>query len=195
MAAADPARGAPTLVERWFAADFARLHPRLQELHRRDAVFAGPVEVRVAQGAGRWLGERMRQRLGLPPPGPGHVLEVRVGHDDERMLWERRFDGQAGFASRFVPVGRFPEGWWREISGAALELHLGVHLDADGGWHWRTRRVRWHGLPFPRWLLPRVVAHKRWERGAYDFAVSVQVPGLGEVVGYSGRLVEVAAAT
>jgi hypothetical protein len=183
-----------TLVERWFGDEFARLHPRLQALHQRDAVFAGPVEVRVADGAGRWLGERMRRRLGLPPPGPGHVLEVRVGHDDERMLWERRFDGQAGFASKFIPVGDFSDGFWREVSGA-LELHLDVHLDDEGGWHWHTRRVRWRGLPVPKALLPRVVAHKRWERDAYDFAVSVRVPGFGEVVGYSGRLMEVAGVT
>ena len=181
------AKAGPTLVETWFGPAFARLHPRLQRLHRRDGTLRGPVEVRVATGVGRLFGERMRRRLGLPQPGPGHELEVRVGHDDQRMLWQRRFDGQGAFASHFIPVGRFPEGWWRETSGA-LELHLQVHLDHDGGWHWRTRRVLWRGWPVPRILLPRVVAHKRWEHGAYDFAVSVRVPVLGEVVGYTGRL-------
>jgi hypothetical protein len=191
MPATEPAANATTLVERWFGADFARLHPRLQDLHRRDGVLRGPVEVRVARGAGRVFGERLRRKLGLPPPGPGHVLEVHVAHDDERMLWERRFDGRGAFASAFVPVGAFPDGHWREIGGA-LELHLAVHLDAAGGWHWHTRRVRWRGWPVPKALLPRVVAHKRWEEGAYDFSVSVRVPGLGEVVGYSGRLLPVA---
>jgi hypothetical protein len=186
------------LVEQWFGPAFARLHPRLQKLHRHDGVLRGPVEVRVANGAGRLIGERLRRKLGLPSPGPGHTLEVRITHGRESMLWERRFDaeasgpnplprGDAAFASRFLPVGQFPGGYWRETSGA-LELHLDVRLDDDGGWHWRTRRVRWRGLPFPRFLLPRVVAHKRWDRGAYDFAVSVRVPGLGEVVGYTGRL-------
>jgi hypothetical protein len=177
-----------TLVEEWFGDAYARLHPRLQKLHRHDGVLRGPVEVRVAGGAGRFIGERLRRKLGLPLPGPGHSLEVRISHGPECMLWERRFDqGNAAFASRFIPVGHFPDGYWRETSGA-LELHLEVLLDDDGGWHWRTRRVRWRGLPFPKFLLPRVVAHKRWVRGAYDFAVSVRVPGLGEVVGYTGRL-------
>jgi hypothetical protein len=189
---------AKNLVEAWFGNSFARLHPRLQKLHRHDGVLRGPVEVRVASGAGRVIGERLRRKLGLPSPGPGHTLEVRISHDDERMLWERRFDAEASglaalpqgnvaFASRFIPVGHFPDGYWRETSGA-LELHMGVVLDDDGGWHWRTRRVLWRGLRVPRFLLPRVVAHKRWHLGAYDFAVSVRVPGLGEVVGYTGRL-------
>jgi hypothetical protein len=189
------------LVEQWFGPAFARLHPRLQKLHRHDGVLRGPVEVRVAAGgAGRLIGERLRRKLGLPPPGPGHTLEVRISHDDERMLWERRFGEASGlkplprdnaaFASRFIPVGHFPDGYWRETSGA-LELHLEVLLDDDGGWHWRTRRVLLRGVRIPKFLLPRVVAHKRWQRGAYDFAVSVRVPGLGEVVGYAGRLLPV----
>jgi hypothetical protein len=177
-----------TLVEDWFGPAYARLHPRLQRLHRRDGVLRGPVDVRLAaSGLARVLGQRLRRKLGLPLPGPGHAMEVRVSHDAERMLWERRFDDASAFASRFLPVGAFPDGYWREVSGA-LELHLAVHLDSDGGWHWRTRRVRWRGLPVPKFLLPRVVAHKRWRHGAYDFDVGVHVPGLGEVVGYSGRL-------
>jgi hypothetical protein len=182
----------PTLVETWFGSDYARLHPQLQHLHDRDGVLRGPVEVRVASGIGRVFGERLRQRLGLPLPGPGHVLEVRVGHAAEHMRWERRFDGSTAFASHFIPVGSFLDGYWRETSGA-LELHLAVHLDDEGGWHWCTQRVRWRGLPFPKWLLPRVVAHKRWQHDAYDFSVSVRVPGFGEVVGYSGRLLPIAA--
>jgi hypothetical protein len=185
--APSPAAPGKTLVEAWFGDAFAQLHPQLQHLHQHDGVLRGPVDVRVAPGIGRLLGERLRRKLGLPPPGPGHILEVRVGHDAERMLWERRFDGSGAFASRFLPVGTFADGYWRETSGA-LELHLGVHLDDEGGWHWHTQRVRWRGLPVPRWALPRVVAHKRWIEGAYDFSVSVRVPGLGEVVGYSGRL-------
>lgn len=181
-------RAAPTLVEAWFGDAFARLHPRLQRLHDRDRVLRGPVDVRLAgRGIARVLGERLRRRLGLPAPGPGHVLEVRVTHGADTMLWERRFDDAGAFVSRFHPVGTYPDGHWREV-GAGPELHLGVHLDDDGGWHWRTRRVRWRGLPAPHALLPRVVAHKRWLRGAYDFDVGVHVPGLGEVVGYAGRL-------
>jgi hypothetical protein len=180
-----------TLVEEWFGSAYARLHPRLQKLHRRDGVLRGPVEVRVAKGMGGLIGERLRRKLGLPPPGPGHVLEVRIHHEAERMVWERRFDdGAAAFASVFVPVGHFPDGYWHEMGGP-FELHLGVVLDDDGGWHWRTRRVRWRGWPFPKWLLPRVVAHKRFHHGTYDFAVGVRMPGLGEVVGYGGRLLPV----
>jgi hypothetical protein len=180
--------GDRTVVEGWFGDAYARLHPRLQRLHRHDGVLHGPVAIRVAQrGVARWFGERLRRSLGLPPPGPGHELEVRVRHDVGQMHWERRFDGASAFASRFVPAGRFPDGEWREYGGP-VELFLGVELDADGGWHWRTRRVRWRGVPMPRGLLPRVVAHKRWDDGAYDFSVSVRLPFLGEVVGYTGRL-------
>ena len=85
---------ARNLVEAWFGTSFARLHPRLQKLHRYDGALRGPVEVRVASGAGRVIGERLRRRLGLPAPGPGHTLEVRISHDHERMLWERRFDAE-----------------------------------------------------------------------------------------------------
>ncbi|MGH8030613.1 MAG: DUF4166 domain-containing protein [Arenimonas sp.] len=180
-----------TVVEAWFGDAYARLHPRLQRLHRHDGVLRGPVGVRVARGGiARWIGERLRRSLGLPPPGPGHEMEVHIRHEPDQMHWERSFDGAGAFASRFVPSGHFPDGEWREYGGP-VELFLGVELDDDGGWHWHTRRVRWRGLRMPRVLFPRVVAHKRWDHGAYDFAVSVRVPGLGEVVGYRGRLLPI----
>jgi hypothetical protein len=181
--------GAPTLVQAWFGDAYARLHPHIQQLHARDGVLRGPVAVRLAEKRiARAIGERLRRKLGLPLPGPGHLMEVRVVHGADTMAWERRFDDAGAFVSRFHPVGGFPDGYWREV-GAGPELHLGVHLDADGGWHWRTRRVRWRGVPAPRALLPRVVAHKCWREGAYDFDVGVHLWGLGEIVGYGGRLI------
>lgn len=173
-------------VIHWFGPQFEALHPRLQALHRHGGSLAGPVDIRRGSGIAGWLGRRLARRLGVPTEPVPHRLEVDIRHDGTTLYWHRRFDGASRMDSRFEPVGRWPQGHWRERTGAiALELTVEV---VDGGWRWRCRRVRWHGIPLPMALLPHTQAGKWIEDDRYRFEVRFILPGWGEVLAYSGLL-------
>lgn len=177
-------------VRQWFGSDFARLHPLLQHLHLEGGVLAGEVELTYGRGLAGLIGRRLGRRLGLPEH-PGRVsLRVEIRHDAQGLHWNRLFTGNQRMNSLFVPHGRFPDGLWSETSGP-VTLRLGVEI-RDGGWYWRPRAMRLHGLPLPLWLLPRSHAYKQIVTTAqgprYRFAVSFSLPLLGQLLGYAGEL-------
>lgn len=173
-------------VVAWFGAHFSELHPLLQALHRQGGVLCGSVDIEFGSGLAGRLGRRLAARLGLPgDPGPC-PLEVRIAHDDGRLLWSRQFGERARMNSIFVPVGRYPDGYWLERTGP-LTLVLGVDL-SGGGWRWLPRQLRFKGIPLPAWLFPRSHAYKRIEDGLYAFSVAFTLPGFGQILRYSGRL-------
>ncbi len=181
----------PNAVLRWFGPNFAQLHPLLQALHRHGGRLRGDVSVLRGRGLAGWIGARLLRRLGLPPGHEQVPFEVEIRHVGEVLHWDRRFGEQAWLRSQFRPIGRWPEGYWIENTGA-VRLKLTVDV-IDGGWYWRCLGVRLGGLPLPLWLFPRTTAYKRIENGRYAFCVCFDLPMLGRVLEYSGRL-EAAAA-
>lgn len=171
-----------TSVTRWFGAGFERLHPLLQDLHRRGGRLRGEVEI-ACRGA---IGRRLAQRLGLPPDCTRSAFAVEIRHDGDTLRWTRHFDATHVMRSTFVPHGTWPDGWWIETTGP-FELRLAVDV-VDGGWHWRCVGARLHGIGVPLWLLPRTQAFKRIENGRYRFEVAVALPVFGTVLRYGGVL-------
>ncbi len=172
-------------AERWFGAAFERLHPRLQALHRDGGRLSGRVVFTTGSGVSGWIGRRLMTRMGLRPGAPARMT-VEIAHDADGLHWRRRFDDGPMLASVFRPIGRWPEGCWRERAGP-LELDLDVDL-ADGGWRWRQRACRVMGLPLPRALWPRVEAGKRVVGAHYRFEVEIHLPLLGRVLAWGGDL-------
>ena len=172
-------------VVAWFGDGFARLHPKLQALHRDGGRLVGPVLLEYGSGAAHAIGRRLARKLGLPGPGY-HELEVEIRHDAQTLWWTRRFDGAQVLRSSFRPQGCWPEGHWIERTGA-MEFKLSVDI-IDGGWHWRPQRMRLRGLPLPLRLVPRATAYKRIENERYRFHVAFSLPVIGEVLSYSGLL-------
>jgi hypothetical protein len=176
----------------WFGAGFGQLHPQLQSLHRGSGGrLQGTVNLRLGKGLAGVAGRRLAHRLGLPLSPGVHEFSVDIVHDADGMQWLRCFDGVFAMTSHFRPVGAWPEGYWLEHTGA-LEMRLGVDV-VDGDWHWTVRGTRLRGVPLPRGLLPQLTAHKRIRDGKYDFFVGVALPGLGQVLSYSGQLDQVRA--
>lgn len=178
------------LVNQWFGADFARLHPLLQRLHLQGGALEGDVELTYGRGLAGLIGRRLGRRLGLPSE-PGRVaLRVEIGHDAQGLHWNRVFAGSQRMNSLFTPHGRYPDGHWSETSGP-VTLQLGVAI-TEGGWFWQPRAMRLHGMPLPLWLLPRSHAYKRIVSGPtgerYQFSVSFNLPLLGQLLGYAGEL-------
>lgn len=178
------------LVSRWFGADFARLHPLLQQLHLQGGTLAGEIELSYGRGLAGVIGRRLGRKLGLPDR-PGKVpLRVEIAHDQQGLHWNRIFAANQRMNSLFSPHGSYPDGHWSETSGP-VSLQLGVRID-EGGWYWQPRAMRLRGLPLPLWLLPRSHAYKRIVGGPqgerYQFAVSFSLPLLGRLLGYAGEL-------
>jgi hypothetical protein len=172
---------------RWFGEDFARLHPSLQALHREGGGLRGTVTIAAGQGLAGLLGRRMAQRLGIPTGAALSGFEVRIAHDAQAMRWERRFDDGRSLLSVFRPVGRYPDGYWLEDTGA-VQLKLTVDI-RDGGWYWRLLGASLHGVPLPRWLFPRTEAFKRIDaNGGYRFAVAFALFPFGTLLRYEGVL-------
>lgn len=177
-------------VVAWFGPAFEQLHPWLQQLHRRGGRLQGEVLLAFGGGLAGVFGRRLARRLGIPDDAGRHVLDVDISHDGASLLWDRRFNARTRMASVFHPVGAWPEGYWIERTGP-VEMHLGVEI-VDGGWCWRLRRLRVHGVPVPLWSLPRPDAGKRIVDGRYRFFVGFSLPGLGAVLSYGGDLTPVA---
>ncbi|MBB4817006.1 hypothetical protein HNP29_000363 [Pseudomonas alcaligenes] len=174
------------LVERWFGAGFAGLHPLLQQLHRQGGVLQGEVELATGSGLAGWLGRRLAAKLGLQLGARRVPLRVDIHSDEAGLHWNRRFAESATLVSLFRPVGHWPDGHWEESTGA---LRLALKVDShDGGWRWVPIAAWVRGLRVPLFLLPRTTAYKRIEDGRYHFFVGFSLPGLGTLLSYSGGL-------
>lgn len=178
---------ASTLVSRWFGPQFTALHPLLQRLHLHGGRLVGNVDLAFGRGAAGMAGRRVARKTGLPLSAGRLPLEVDISHTDSALVWSRRFGGAAHpMVSLFEPVGHWPDGFWRERAGP-LQLELTVDV-RDGGWHWRMRGARLHGVPLPVGLLPRSRAGKWIEDGAYRFEVAFGAPLVGTLLRYGGTL-------
>jgi len=173
-------------AETWFGDAFDALHPRLQALHRDGGRLLGPVRFRVGPGIAGWLGRIGLRRLGIDPHRDSHMLTVDIAYDGDALRWARRFDEGPLAVSMFRPEGHWPDGCWRERVGP-FDIALGVDLQ-DGGWRWRQRAWRVFGCPLPTWLAPRIDAGKGFEDGQYRFDVAIDLPLVGRVLAWEGRL-------
>lgn len=174
------------LVANWFGPAFARLHPRLQALHGNGGTLRGPCRVEYGRGLAGLVGKLLARRLGIVEAGGGTTLGVTIAADATGLLWSRRFNDGPAFTSHFEPVGRYPDGYWVERSGA-ITLRFGVAVQ-DGAWHWRQRRLSWLGIPLSGRLMPKTIASKAVSGDAYVFCVAVHFPMLGKVLSYRGEL-------
>jgi hypothetical protein len=194
--AAAASSAASPAAERWFGDAFARLHPRLQALHREGGRLSGPVAFEVGRGIAGLLGRLALRRLGVDPAKRTHTLIVEISHVEishvdishvaDGLRWSRRFDDGPETVSLFRPVGHWPDGHWCESSGP-LVLELGVD-PVEGGWRWRQRACRWWGMTVPGWLAPRVEAGKTVDGDAYRFDVAIVLPLIGRVLAWAGTL-------
>lgn len=178
--------GAAPSVERWFGAAFVLLHPQLQALHRHGGRLRGPVQLSFGTGLAGIVGKLLARRLGIALHAGTVTLEVNIDSDASGLHWSRRFNDGTTFNSVFQPVGRYPDGYWVERSGA-IELQLQVAV-VEGRWHWRQQRLRVAGIVVPAWLMPETVAAKQFVDGKYVFSVDIRFPLLGSVLAYRGEL-------
>ncbi len=178
-------------AQAWFGEAFTCLHPQLQQLHRCGGTLDGMIDIETGRGMAGLLGQRLAVRLGVPVTYPRCRFQVRVSHEPAHMVWARQFflpDGTTReLVSTFTPHGHYPDGFWSETTGK-MQLRVGVEITPDGGWQWRARQVRLHGIALPLWLFPASQAGKHIEHGQYRFQVAFAMPGFGQLLRYGGLL-------
>jgi hypothetical protein len=174
------------VVEKWFGDAFGELHPKLQELHRSGGSLAGSVEVQFGRGLAGLIGKRVAKRLGIPAFAGSVPLKVSIYSIANELHWDRTFNEGSKFASVFIPSGSYPSGSWMENAGV-FRLKLGVSI-VDGGWVWQPKGAWFWFVPMPNWLLPRTTASKRIDHDLYEFKVQINLPIVGKILAYGGKL-------
>lgn len=173
-------------VMEWFGPSFQALDPLLQDLHRHGGKLSGEVDIEFGRGLAGMMGRRLAAKVGLPTVPGAYAFEVSITHVGGALRWSRKFNDCTEMVSLFVPHGVYPQGYWRETTGA-LALDLGVAI-RDGGWYWIQRRISIFGVPLPLAWFPKSQAYKRINQGLYEFSVSFRFSLIGQLVRYSGNL-------
>ncbi|MCW3837046.1 DUF4166 domain-containing protein [Sphingomonas canadensis] len=177
-ATAERALPAP-LYARILGDRFAALPPLVRAMHQVSSDHGARGEGTVRRGtspAARMLAAMM----GMPPAGTV-PLHVHFTEADGRERWTRDFGGHRFTSELSARRGRAIERF------GPLRFAFDLPADADG---LRMEFAGWSafGLPLPRWAGPRITAREWQEDGRFRFEVTVRMPLIGEVVGYSGWL-------
>ena len=115
------------------------------------------------------------------PPVGAHDLHVTFAEEDGAERWTRDFAGHR-FTSVLASRGERIVERFR-----LLRFHFDLPSD-ETGLAMLLRRWSFCGVPLPMLLAPRITAREWEEEGAFRFDVAVGLPGIGEIVGYGGRL-------
>ncbi|MCW7538169.1 DUF4166 domain-containing protein [Aquabacterium sp. A7-Y] len=159
---------------------FNRLAPALRDFHALQGRVSLSGEVVVRPPAGRMAGWLARC-LGAPRRPASGPIRFLLEAGPSAEVWTRHFPGRT-MSSRL----RLQDGALVERLGAA-ELRFGL-VERDGRLEMELQRMRFFGLPCPRWLRPRVRAIETGDARRLHFDVSASVPGLGLVASYQGYL-------
>lgn len=172
--------GSPSMYESVLGSKYAALPAAVRRFHR----LRGRVELRgevVVEAPQTWRARLIASLLGTPLLAGCGPIRFVLDAAPDRERWERHFPGQ-----RMASQMRLVEGHIVERLGAAtLEFELQA---APGGLSMQLRRMRFLGLPCPRWLMPQIVAEEIGDGEAIYFQVAARVRGCGQVAGYRGHL-------
>lgn len=171
---------APPMYQQLMGEAYARLAPAVRRFHalQGHAVLRGRVRVAAPSGRAARLLAWCMGTPGVAQDGPLlFELQARPG----LQRWERRFPLHT-MVSTMRPAGAV----LAEQLGPAV---LFFELREDGGrLVMLLARMRFLGLPCPRWLLPVIIAREHGVGDRLHFEVQARLPGLGLVTDYSGYL-------
>lgn len=167
------------LYERAMGQRFDALPEAIRGMHRIYGDGGASGRGRVATGAGP-LGWIIRQVMGFPPAGE-YPLHVTFTERDGKETWVREFGAYCFRSHLSLQRGRLTE----RFGPLAFTFELpsdncGLRMLLQG---WSA-----FGVPFPRWLAPRIAATETEQDGRFKFRVSVALPLIGPVVAYEGLL-------
>lgn len=170
-----------SMYEQAMGADYARLHPTVQRFHRLAGEQQLQGEVRCAPAA-HWLGRLLAWTMRAPRHAVQGPLRFELRAASRQEHWVRHFPGCTMQSTLRLRGAEVVE----QLGPATLHFGLG---EQDGRLVMRLKRMRFAGVPCPRWLMPRITAQERADEAQrFCFEVEARVPGLGTVVSYQGHL-------
>ncbi|MDX2204627.1 MAG: DUF4166 domain-containing protein [Hyphomicrobiaceae bacterium] len=169
------------LYRRALGARFADLAPAVQHLHDLGTRATWEGEADVERGT-HPLSRLAGWLASLPPAGTAVPLQVTFEPVRGGEIWSRRF-GRSLFRTRqFLRDGVLCE----RAGPITFAFSIAV---AEGAMSLRLAGMRVLGIPVPRTLRPAIeTREEQTPDGAYRFAVSSRLPGVGLLVAYRGRL-------
>lgn len=170
-----------TLYERVMGDAFYQLPAAVQAFHRLTGNVTLHGEVSTAP-ASSWAARLLGRCLGTPRTATNGAIRFELKAQAEQEQWTRHFPAQL-----MSSVLRQDAGHVQEQLGAST-LNFTLEVDAEGRLSMRLVRLRFLGLPCPRWLMPRVRAVESGDWNELFFDVSADVPLFGTVAHYFGYL-------
>lgn len=160
--------------------DYARLPAAVQTFHRLSGhtAFNGWVET---QGPQTILAKVLAACLGTPRSSSSGPIRFELSASPAEETWTRHFPAQAMTSCMRLVDGHIEE----RLGAAQLTFDL---LAAEDKLSMRLARMRFLGMPCPRWLMPGIVAEERGADDQIHFLVTAELPLVGVVASYRGYL-------
>lgn len=170
-----------TLYQRVMGVDFDRLSSPVARFHRLagQQVLHGQVQV---QAPASLLGRVLAWGLGAPQRAGQGAIRFELDATPGAEVWTRIFPTRTMRSTL-----REAPGFVVEHMGAA-RLLFELQAVEGGRLEMRLQRMRFLGIPCPRWLQPAIVARETGQGEELHFDVQASVPWVGQVVGYRGHL-------
>jgi hypothetical protein len=159
---------------------FDRLHPALRRFHTLAGRSTLHGQVRTEPPA-TWLGRLLARFTRTPLTAQEGAIRFELDAAPLRERWTRHFPFSTMVSTLSVRDGQVIE----SLGAATLAFDL---QEVDGGLSMVLKRMRFLGIPCPRWLMPRLRAVERGEDGKLHFDIQADVPGCSTVVHYRGWL-------
>lgn len=143
---------------------------------------SGLAQIDTRPGPLPWL---LCALLGLPAPGRDVPVTIIFEVTGNGERWRRCFAGRR-YASTLT------EGKGRD-AGLLVE-HMGLLTNifqvaaTPDALHLTLLRCRFLGVPMPAWLAPCCPATERQQDGAFSFDIPIDLPWLGRLIHYRGRV-------
>jgi hypothetical protein len=180
-------RSAAGLYQQLLGESWWDLDEPIRQLHSSSGTVRAAGTFQVQHGSNR-LARLLARLAQLPAAGETVALQLQIITQEGDETWLRTFAGRP-----MVTVQSRRSGGLLVERRGPVEMRFRLEVIA-GALHYQTVSVT-VGLgalrmPLPRWLRPSITA---WEKSAdakeqIDVSVAVQVPWLGRLIAYNGRL-------
>lgn len=172
------------LFARALGAGWRQLPEVTRAIHRAtpSITLAGVASIAGAEGP---AGRLVARLFGFPEEAANVPVEVVITRDGDRELWARHYPTRTmrSVMTRPDPARSTIEEW---LGPFRFRLRLAASQE---GIDLVPERVSWHGLPLPRWLLPRIAATERASPDSrHLFDVRISLWPFGRLVHYRGWL-------
>lgn len=168
------------MYEQVLGASYANLPPAVQRFHRLTGrcVLQGWVETYAPESV---LARVLAYCLGTPRIASSGKLRFVLEAGPNLECWTRHFPKETMTSQMRLVGGQVEE----QLGTAVLTFNLAA---VNGTLKMELARMRFLGVPCPKWLMPRVVADETGPEDRLHFRVVAALPIVGVVASYRGHL-------